>query len=198
MQPTPWGFFLFSFSVPIRPLAVSCVPSDPECSRPPGALSPGSTFFSDRGARDGTRQHPPHQKVNQSLSSTVNPFARGQPGCAMRTARVRGIRLPPTTSMSSLRATSTVPTSSPHVIPTAPMSSSRATPNRSHVVFPRYPPTTPMSSPRATPNHFHVVFPRCLQPLPCRLPMSSLAPSLGSPKSTTPMSPPHHKAALFD
>ena len=84
------AFFFFPFSVPIRPLAVAGVPSDPECSRPPGALSPISTFISGRCARDGNRRHPRHQNVSQSLSSTVNPFARGQPGCAMRTARVWG------------------------------------------------------------------------------------------------------------
>ena len=164
----PGASFFFPFSALIRPLAVGCVPSDPECSRPPGALSPRSTFLSDRRAWDGNRRHPPHQSVSQSLSSTVNPFARGQPGCAMRTARVWGIRLPPTTSTSY----SHVALNRSHAVsPTTPVSYSHATsqplpcriptlpPNHSRVVFPRYLPTTPVSYSHAT-----------SQPLPCRIP----------------------------
>ena len=162
------GNLVKSYVAVIRPLAVACVPSDPEYSRPPGALSPRSTFFSDRRARDGTRRHPPHQNVSQSLSSTVNPFARGQPGCAMRTARVRGIRLPSPLPCRLPALPPTAPMSSPRATSTTPMSSSRVAPNRSHVVFPRYPQPLPCRLP-ALPPPLPCRLPTLPQPLPCRL-----------------------------
>ena len=61
-----------------------------------------------------------------------------------------------------------------------------ATSHHSHVVFSALPPTTPMSSSRATPNHSHVVSQCHLSPHPMASPIHH------------PMSPPHHKAALFD
>ena len=191
MQPTPWGFFLFSFSVPIRPLAVSCVPSDPECSRPPGALSPRSTFISDRCA--GWHSPAPTSSKRQPIA-----FINGQSICSwptrLRDAHHKGLGnqvTPHRSHVVSPRCSQPLPCRLPTLPPTAPMSFSHVTPNHPHVVsprclqplacvvFPRYPqplpcrlpalpPATSMSSPHATPSHFHVVSPRYLQPLPCR------------------------------
>ena len=204
MQPTPWGFFPFSFLGTHPPLAVSCVPSDPECSRPPGALSPRSTFISDQRARDGTRRH--HlikTSANRSYQRSihllvVNPVARcvpqgfGEPGYPHHFHVVSPRYLPPLACRL------------PTLHPTTPMSSPRATSTHFHDVFPRYPqslpcrlpalpPTTPTSSPRVAANHSHVVFPRYPQPLPRRLPALPPTTPISSSHATptTLMSSPH-------
>ena len=118
----------------------------------------------------------------------ANPVAR----CAPQGSGESGYPQPPPRRLPTLPPNT--PMSSPHVtpnrfhvvfpryLPTTSMSSSRATSNHSHVVFPRYPPATHMPSSHVTPNRSNVVSLRCRPPPPCRL--ATLPP-------TTPMSSPN-------